>query len=135
MIAEHGGRAMDVEVVPGADFDIVEMGRGAHVHTNNILSERLLPQEKAPLVDSQRRLDRARSLAASAMGTINVETAKKMLQDHDGSPTSICRHGGTQDSQTIFSIIARPEVGVAHIAVGNPCSNPYRVYEIFTERH
>ena len=131
MIAERGGRGMDVEVVAGGDFDVVEIGKGSHVHTNHFLSRRLWPEEPPSTSGSVKRYERIKAIAEANMGRINVDTVKAMMSDHENAPSSICAHRGTGDGQTIFSIIAQPEIGVAHIAVGNPCSNPYKEYQIF----
>lgn len=130
IVSEQGGKAMDVEVVPGS-FDILDIGRGVQFHTNHFLSRRFAPQDALPFPDSGPRYERLKNLVSSAFGTISVGSVKTMMQDHAGAPASICRHGGTGEIETVFSIIAQPETGVIHVSLGNPCSNPYGTYEVF----
>jgi hypothetical protein len=69
---------------------------------------------------------------------LTVEDLKAFLADHEGKPTSICRHphdGPDHPSvsargRTVASIIAEPGEGRMHVARGNPCQTPYATYRL-----
>jgi isopenicillin-N N-acyltransferase-like protein len=51
-----------------------------------------------------------------------------MLADHDGYPVSICRHESRLKS--IASLVAEPDQGRLHVAVGNPCEHEFVTYQL-----
>ena len=61
-----------------------------------------------------------------------MDNVKSILSDHDGFPTSICRHQNSDKftgwQKSVISIIMLPELGQLHISAGNPCENEYEVY-------
>ena len=57
-----------------------------------------------------------------------IETAKKLLADHAGYPTSICKHG--LETVTVFSIIVQVENLRAWIGRGRACETEYVEYQL-----
>ena len=59
---------------------------------------------------------------------------KAILSDHDGQPTSICRHPNDHptsgEDRSVVSVIVEPDAGRMHLTRGNPCDNPYEVYSL-----
>ena len=51
-----------------------------------------------------------------------------MLADHARYPESICRHETGLTS--IASLVAEPDQGRLHIAVGNPCQHAFVAYSL-----
>ena len=105
-------------------------------HTNHCLHPGLTPinQQFPELIQSYGRKRRIDELVAGCQGMPDVAGVKKMLSDHDHHPQSICRHAN-EDPQhgfwvTVFSIIIEPQQGRMHISRGNPCSQPFEVYEL-----
>ena len=104
-------------------------------HTNHCLHPDLVPinEEFAELINSGPRLERTEQ-ALRTDAPLGVDHLKALLSDHDNHPRSICRHlnddPGTGIWMTVFSVIMEPEQGRMHVSRGNPCSNPYEVYEL-----
>jgi isopenicillin-N N-acyltransferase-like protein len=69
---------------------------------------------------------------------LTVADLKQFLADHEGYPTSICRHphaGPDHPSvsargRTTASLIAEPSQGRLHVTRGNPCQVPYATYHL-----
>lgn len=120
---------LDVEVTPEGRA-VLAPADDLVAHANHFLSPEFAPQDTLlpSLPDSARRYERARALLAARRGAITLATLKEALADHADYPTSICRH--QDDLATISSIIAEPESGRLHVAVGNPCQNPYVTYSL-----
>jgi hypothetical protein len=53
---------------------------------------------------------------------------QKLLADHAGYPTSICKHG--KETVTVFSIIVQPEHLRAWIGRGRACETEYIEYQL-----
>lgn len=68
----------------------------------------------------------------SEIKSVTLDNVKSILSDHDGFPTSICRHQNSDKftgwQKSVISIIMLPELGQLHISAGNPCENEYEVY-------
>lgn len=69
----------------------------------------------------QRRLDDIR-------GPIAVEDVEQILADHADYPQSICRHRVGSAEATTASFVANLSDREMSIAIGNPCTAPYRRY-------
>jgi hypothetical protein len=61
-------------------------------------------------------------------GQLTPELFQKLLADHAGYPTSICKHG--LESVTIFSIIIQLEQLRAWIGRGRACEAQYFEYQL-----
>lgn len=105
--------------------------RGALVHTNHYVCERMTRYEGDPsyVPHSGARYRRARELLAAAEpGSVTVERLREMLSDHEGAPDSLCRHperwGDTpMGSATAFWCIADVTRMRVTFGRGNPCDS------------
>jgi isopenicillin-N N-acyltransferase-like protein len=140
VVGDAAGRIADVELRPDG-FEVIEDdGTGYLVHTNHFLCgiQANRVNHEASLPDSFPRLQRMRQLLAAKAGSLTVADLRLILADHDGHPTSICRHPHTGSDhpslsargQTIASLIAEPAAGRLHVAAGNPCTTPYQTYQL-----
>jgi isopenicillin-N N-acyltransferase-like protein len=120
---------VDVETTPDG-FAVVPPEGDLVTHGNHFVHPDLVAQEALlPLLpDSACRAPRLRSLLEGKVGALTLADVKAMLSDHDRRPTSICRH--EEGLVTIASIIAEPDQGRLHVAVGNPCENEYVAYSL-----
>jgi isopenicillin-N N-acyltransferase-like protein len=124
-VANVEGSATDAEVT-GLDE------RGHLAHTNHYACDRMLPYEGDPeyAEHSAARLRRAREmLAAQGPGSITMDGLRAMLQDHEGSADSVCRHpehGAT--SKTVFWCVADVTEGRILYGRGNPCDSIEQEY-------
>jgi isopenicillin-N N-acyltransferase-like protein len=140
VLCDGAARVADVELTPEGFAVQQERGEGFLVHTNHFLcGPHTCPANDAASVpDSFPRLDRVRSLVAARFGRLTVAEMGRILADHEGEPTSICRHphaGPDHPSvsargRTVASLIAEPAVGRMHVARGNPCRAEYVAYEL-----
>ncbi len=131
VLADGQGKILDVELT-AEGLETIDGKEGFIVHANHFLCERWIPTEKLldDLPDSKPRYRRIRSLVQQDYGALGVDKMKAILSDHDGYPTSICRHSSNGDITTAASMIAEPERGLMHISAGNPCEGEYQVYEV-----
>jgi len=74
------------------------------------------------------RHNRAEYLLRENYGKLTPELFKRLLADHAGYPTSICKHG--LESVTVFSIIIQVENLRAWIGRGFPCETEYTEYQL-----
>jgi isopenicillin-N N-acyltransferase-like protein len=120
---------VDVETTPEG-FALVTAEGDLVTHGNHFLHPDLVPQEALlpALPDSACREPRLRALLEARRGTLSLADVKAALSDHDRTPASICRH--EEALVTIASIVAEPDQGRLHVAVGNPCENEYVAYSL-----
>jgi isopenicillin-N N-acyltransferase-like protein len=112
--------------------------RGTLVHTNHCLHPDLtaINDRHATEIYGQSfpRKSRAEQLLASGEYPVTLDLVKLLLSDHDGYPTSICRHPNDDPAigwqRSVVSVILEPALGRMHLARGNPCENPYELYEL-----
>src|SRR5262249_38236454 len=140
VLSDGRGRIADVELTPEGPVLLEDGGEGFLVHTNHFLcGPHAGPAADAASVpDSFPRLCRIRELLTAALGTLPVADLKRILADHDGAPTSICRHphdgpdppSVSSRGRTTASLIAEPAAGRLHVARGNPCRAEYATYEV-----
>jgi isopenicillin-N N-acyltransferase-like protein len=109
---------------------LTDPGAGYLAHSNHFLSHRYPSPDNFPAdwKDSFLRLPRMNLLIQAKLGSLDVEDFKKILSDHAGYPTSICRHAGS--SVTVSSLIAEPAQGRMHVTFGNPCEASYVTYSM-----
>jgi isopenicillin-N N-acyltransferase-like protein len=124
----------DVEATPEG-YAVLRGTDGRIAHTNNFRDPELATDEKllTSLPDSATRCDRIEQLMAAHDGGITLDDAKRWLSDHQDFPTSICRHGTSDESavgQSIYSIVCEPDKGLLHITYGNPCESSYWTYSL-----
>jgi isopenicillin-N N-acyltransferase like protein len=136
MITREG--AVDFEVMAGRWRMVRADEDGLLLHTNHCMHPHLtaLNEEHRDSLYGQtfERRSRSRTVLGRTGGKISVDDLKTVLSDHDGSPTSICRHPNddprTGADRSVVSMIVEPDAGRMHLTNGNPCNNPYDVYEL-----
>jgi isopenicillin-N N-acyltransferase-like protein len=128
VLCDGSGNLADVEATTAGPEVLRDGGAGFLAHTNHFVCQRYAKQENfaQSWQDSFPRLDRMNGLIGSRFGSLSVGDLQRFLSDHEGRPTSICRHDG--DSQTVASLIAEPAGRRMHVAVGNPCEHRYVTY-------
>jgi isopenicillin-N N-acyltransferase-like protein len=140
VLCDGEGQIADAELTPNGFALLPEAGAGFLVHSNHFLCGPYAcpATDAAGVPDSFPRLRRIRELVAGKFGGLTVEALKLILSDHDGYPTSICRHphGGpdhpsvSAKGRTTASLIAEPAAGRLHVSCGNPCQNAYATYHL-----
>jgi isopenicillin-N N-acyltransferase like protein len=84
------------------------------------------------LIQSHARKERIDNLISGTSGSI--EELKTILSDHDGHPTSICRHTNDDPGNgfwvTVFALIIEPSERRMHITRGTPCDHPFETYSL-----
>lgn len=132
VLSDGSGAIADLELTPeGIAWLTAE--EGFIVHTNHFLSERFAGrQDLEPKPDSLARYKRLHKLAQQNLGMIDVSLMQQILADHEGYPTSLCRHasGPGADTRTSASLIAEPEKGLLHVCAGNPCQGEFVTYSL-----
>lgn len=138
MITNDG--PINLEITPTAVRALGADSQGFLVHTNHcvhpslesnndVFPERIYGQ-------SFERRDRGQELLEQRMkdGRVSLGDAKAILSDHDGYPTSICRHPNDHPStgwqRSVISIIFEPSEQRMHVSNGNPCENEYEIYSM-----
>lgn len=140
VLCDGQGRIADVELTPDG-FEVIEdEGAGFIGHSNHFIcgAHACAANFAASVPDSFPRLERIRALIAEKFGRITVEDMKRVLADHSGAPTAICRHphdGPDHPSvsargRTVASMIAEPATGRFHVSRGNPCTATYQTYQL-----
>lgn len=134
------GRIADVELTPAGFALLDDAGENFIAHSNHFVCSPFACRESdaASVPDSVGRLSRLRQLLTSRVGKLTVEDLKTFLADHEGAPTSICRHAHegpdhplvSRRGRTVASLIAEPAAGRLHISRGNPCCARYTTYEL-----
>lgn len=139
MLADGSGAILDVELTSDGPF-VPELQDRFLVHSNHYLCTEHACEAnfQHSLQDSFPRLDRMRALIGEKFGSITLADMQRFLADHDGHPVSICRHSHTgptgpmlgPSGKTVAAIIAEPEQRRMHVALGNPCENPFVTYSL-----
>jgi len=140
VLCDETGRIADVELTPAGFARLDDAGEGFIAHSNHFVCSPFACSESdaASVPDSVGRLSRMRQLLISRVGELTVQDLKTILADHEGAPTSICRHSHegpdhpsvSRRGRTVASLIAEPAAGRLHISRGNPCCARYAAYEL-----
>ena len=132
VVSDGHGAILDIESTTAGPKYLKDSGAGFLAHTNHFLFADYATRENyaRSLKDSFPRLDRMNSLLQSKFGSLSVDEMKKYLMDHSGYPTSICRHGGGVEMQTVASLISEPDQRCMHVAVANPCEHRFVTYSM-----
>jgi predicted choloylglycine hydrolase len=130
VMCDGRGNILDVEATTAGPEVIHDRGAGFVAHTNHFVCSRYARKENfdQSWKDSFPRMQRIQDLIQSRQGAVRVEDIQTFLRDHNGEPTSICRHD--KQSQTVASLIAEPALRRLHVAAGNPCSSQYITYSM-----
>eukprot|EP01052_Picozoa_sp_SAG31_P028693 SAG31_NODE_2791_length_5085_cov_2.671480_6_plen_238_part_00 len=114
-----------------------ERPESQRLHTNHYVSGRTTqfnvgdPWQE----DSVARRDRLRALVRKSYGSIDVDTIKGWLADHEDCPAggAICRHG-LRDSHSVCGYIAEPahdgKPAQLHVRRGYGCTGCWKAYVI-----
>ena len=130
----------DIELTP-TGFEVIEEGNAGFItHSNHFLcgAHACPANYQVSLPDSFPRYERMKTLVAGKFGSLTVADLRNFLADHDGAPTSICRHphdGPDHPSvsargRTAAALIAEPAQGRLHACKGNPCTGKFVTYEL-----
>lgn len=140
VLCDEEGAIGDIELTPEGWQLQKDSGNGYLAHANHFLcgSHACAVNHSASLPDSFTRQQRVQKLIDEKLGKLTVADLKRILSDHDGFPTSICRHphdGPDHPSvsargRTTASLIAEPAAGRLHVCRGNPCAGEFAVYEL-----
>jgi isopenicillin-N N-acyltransferase-like protein len=99
-------------------------------HANHYTSPAMRRFEADPnsIGNSVQRHNRATRLLREHYGQLTPELFQKLLADHAGYPTSICKHG--RETVTVFSVIIQVERLRAWIGRGRACEAEYVEYHL-----
>jgi isopenicillin-N N-acyltransferase-like protein len=116
------GSATDCEAIYIAD-DIL-------AHANHYINPvmRKFESDRNSIGNSVFRHNRALRLLREHFGQLTPKLFQKLLADHAGYPTSICKHG--LETVTVFSIIIQLEQLRAWIGRGRACEAEYLTYQL-----
>src|SRR5262249_45676848 len=140
VLCDGSGRIADVELTSEGFALQEDESAGFLAHANHFLCApyACAAAEAASVADSFLRQRRIRELLTALPDAVTAEHLKSVLADHEGHPTSICRHphdGADHPSvsargRTTASLIAEPAKGLLHVSRGNPCQNGYATYRL-----
>ena len=99
-------------------------------HANHYVSPamRHFEADRNSIGNSVLRHNRATRLLRENYGQLTPELFQKLLGDHAGYPTSICKHG--TETVTVFSIVIQLEKLRAWIGLGRACETEYVEYQL-----
>lgn len=129
VLTDRSGALCDLELTPNR-FAVLGDKDGIVVHANHFCSAVLAVEEALlqSLPDSALRQTRMEDLFSQRHGLIGLDRVKLALADHEGWPTSICRH--ERGVETIASLIAEPDQGRLLVAAGNACKTEFVTYSL-----
>jgi isopenicillin-N N-acyltransferase-like protein len=137
MITNDG--PLNLELTPDSVQSIRADSQGILVHTNHCVHPSLTSNNDnysgRIYGQSFERRDRGQELLGERLGGdgVSLDDAKALLSDHDGFPTSICRHPNDNPKsgwqRSVISIILEPGEKQMHVSNGNPCENTYQIYK------
>jgi isopenicillin-N N-acyltransferase like protein len=133
MITAEG--PLNLEITPASVESLEADANGVLVHTNHCVHPSLVSHneefEDRIYGQSFDRRTRAEGLLGD-QNKVSIDDAKALLSDHDGFPTSICRHPNddpkTGWQRSVISIILEPGENRMHVSNGNPCESAYETY-------
>ncbi len=135
MLADSHGELYCVET--SATTHQVLYGEGGWLaHTNHYLSPKMQALEEPGTYSSSHvRLNRARRLLRSQLGSVSVVTLQSLLRDHVNRPDSICMHEDPSEpphdrQETLVSLVMDLGARVVWAAPGPPCESDYRAYAL-----
>ena len=135
-LADRSGRMAGIEST-FEEVEVIHPKNDLLFHANCYCTERFKDKDLAPAIlpDAFQRSRRVEKLLFEAYGSITLNTARKILSDHENLPYSICRHGAPDrpvawEMTSVASFIMIPEEGKMFISKGSPCVNDYIEYQV-----
>lgn len=135
LIATKDGVAIDLEVAPGREDYVFEIGPvdGVLGHANCFVAPDVTVRDETNI---KKPLSRTRQTTIdehleAAGGSLSVEGMMSVMADHNHRPNSLCRHPVEQldpmdRSATVASVIMDLTECRMWVADGQPCNHPYR---------
>ena len=134
LLSHKSGEIEDLEATP-THYGVIDLQGDVMVHANHFIHPEMIPFEKRPkekLENSRFRESRLKQLLIEHPGKLTTEKLKEFLADHQLHPRGICTHaeGNPWNMATIASIIAKPLLGIMHVALGQACEKKYVTYNV-----
>jgi isopenicillin-N N-acyltransferase-like protein len=129
VIADASGEVYSMEG-SATDLEAIYIEKDVMAHANHYISPamRRFELNRSANANSIIRHNRAEYLLRENYGKLTPDLFRKLLADHAGYPTSICKHG--MESFTVFSIIIQVETLKAWIGRGFACETEYVEYQL-----
>jgi len=129
VVADASGEVYSMEG-SATDCEAIYIEKDVMAHANHYISHamRRFELDRSVNANSIIRFNRAEYLLHENYGKLTPDLFRKLLADHAGYPTSICKHG--TESFTVFSIIIQVETLKAWIGRGFPCETEYFEYQL-----
>ena len=129
VLADTNGEVYSMEG-SATDCEPIYIENDVLAHTNHYVSSamRCFEADRNSLSNSTLRYNRAMRLLRENYGQLTPDLFRKLLADHAGYPTSICKHG--TETVTVFSIIVQPDQLRAWIGRGRACETEYVEYQL-----
>jgi len=129
VLADASGEVYSMEG-SATDLEAIYIEKDVMAHANHYISPvmRRFELDRSANANSIIRYNRAEYLLRENYGKLTPDLFRKLLADHAGYPTSICKHGLT--SVTVFSIIIQVETLKAWIGRGFACETEYVEYQL-----
>jgi isopenicillin-N N-acyltransferase-like protein len=124
-LAGPDGAFADIETT-GTEAETLSTKEPIYVHTNHYQSSRLLLLQ-APLDPAGTTVHRERRLRArltARQGSLDPETIRECLADHDEGPGPVCVHDHGEGGKSCAAIVLCPERREVWWRVGTPCEGP-----------
>ena len=132
LIGRSGEGVVDIEAAPEATCRIVTAD-GLLAHSNHFLDPGALGVEVPPnphMACSVHRLERMQRMLGESR-PVSVAKMQQALRDHEGQPSSVCRHPNPDDPpakryETVTSVIMDLNEQAMWISDGPPCQSEYQ---------
>lgn len=129
VLADASGEVYSMEG-SATDCEPIYITEDTLAHANHYVSPamRHFEADRNSIGNSVLRHNRAIRLLRENYGQLTPELFQKLLGDHAGYPTSICKHG--TETVTVFSIVIQLEKLRAWIGLGRACETEYVEYQL-----
>jgi isopenicillin-N N-acyltransferase-like protein len=129
VLADTSGEVYSMEG-SATDCEPIYITEDILAHANHYVSPamRHFEADRNSIGNSVLRHNRAMRLLRENYGQLTPELFQKLLGDHAGYPTSICKHG--TETVTVFSIVIQLEGLRAWIGLGRACETEYVEYQL-----
>ena len=129
VVADGNGEVYSMEG-SATDCEPIYIDENILAHANHYVSPamRKFEADRNLIGNSVVRYNRAMRLLRENYGKLTPQLFQKLLADHAGYPTSICKHG--LETVTVFSIIIQLEQLRAWIGRGPACEATYFEYQL-----